>query len=142
MDSLHNTVANLDNYKPVVETSVHFGFDQADLAKKAKEALDQLAAEIPSQKHFIVVVEGGTDSVGDANYNYQLSERRASSVIQYLAEKYQAPAHKIYVIGLGKDKKVASNGSASGRAKNRRVEVRLMTNSTEAPQSASNEPQS
>jgi len=44
---------------------------------------------------------------------------------------------------LGKDKKVASNGSASGRAKNRRVDVRLMTNSTEAPQSASNgEPQS
>jgi outer membrane protein OmpA-like peptidoglycan-associated protein len=143
VDSLHNTVANLDNYKPVVETSVHFGFNQADLTKKAKEALDQLAAEIPNQKHFIVVVEGGTDSVGDANYNYQLSERRASSVIQYLAEKYQVPAHKIYVIGLGKDKKVASNGSASGRAKNRRVDVRLMRNSADAPQSASNgEPQS
>ncbi|MBI2677343.1 MAG: OmpA family protein [Candidatus Koribacter versatilis] len=143
VDSLHNTVANLDNYKPVVETSVHFGFDKADLTSKAKEALDQLAAEIPNQKHFIVVVEGGTDSVGDANYNYQLSERRASAVIQYLAERYQVPAHKIYLIGLGKDKKVASNGSASGRAKNRRVDVRLMTNSTDAPQSASSsEPQS
>ena len=143
VDSLHNAVANLDNYKPVVETSVHFGFNQADLTRKAKEALDQLGAEIPNQKHFIVVVEGGTDSVGDANYNYQLSERRASAVIQYLAEKYQVPAHKIYVIGLGKDKKAASNGSASGRAKNRRVDVRLMTNSTDAPQSASNgEPQS
>ncbi len=142
VDSLQNTVANLDNYKPVVETSVHFGFDKADLTRKAKEALDQLGAEIPNQKHYIVVVEGGTDSVGDANYNYQLSERRASAVIQYLAEKYDVPAHKIYLIGLGKDKKVASNSSANGRAKNRRVDVRLMTNSTEAPQSASANPQS
>jgi outer membrane protein OmpA-like peptidoglycan-associated protein len=141
VDTLHNTVANLDNYRPVVETSVHFGFDQANLTKKAKEALDQLAQEIPSQKHFIVVVEGGTDSVGDANYNYQLSERRASAVIQYLAEEHSLPAHKIYVIGLGKDKKAASNATAAGRAKNRRVDVRLMTNSQELPQSAS-EPQS
>ena len=142
VDSLHNTVANLDNYRPVVETSVHFGFDKADLTKKAKEALDQLAQEIPNQKHYILVIEGGTDSVGDANYNYQLSERRASSVIQYLAEEHSVPAHKIYVIGLGKDKKVASNGSASGRAKNRRVDVRLMTNTQEPAQSASTEPQS
>lgn len=142
VDSLHNTVANLDNYKPVVETSVHFGFDKADLTSKAKEALDQLGAEIPNQKHYIVVVEGGTDSVGDAGYNYQLSERRASAVIQYLAEKYDVPAHKIYLIGLGKDKKVASNSSANGRAKNRRVDVRLMTNTSEAPQSASANPQS
>src|SRR3954465_13520923 len=142
VDALHNTVANLDNYKPVVETSVHFGFDKADLTKKAKEALDQLAQEIPNQKHFIVVVEGGTDSVGDANYNYQLSERRASAVIQALAENHNVPAHKIYVIGLGKDKKVAPNSNASGRAKNRRVDVRLMTNSSDAQQSASTEPQS
>lgn len=143
VDALHNTVANLDNYRPVVETSVHFGFDQATLSKKAKEALDQLAQEIPNQKHYILVVEGGTDSTGDANYNYQLSERRASAVIQYLAEEHSIPAHKIYVIGLGKDKKVASNGSAAGRAKNRRVDVRLMTNSGESNQSAStSEPQS
>ena len=142
VETLHNTVANLDNYKPVVETSVHFGFDQANLTAKAKEALDQLATEIPNQKHYILVVEGGTDSVGDANYNYQLSERRAAAVIQYLAEEHSIPAHKIYVIGLGKDKKVASNASASGRAKNRRVDVRLMTNSQEPAQSAATEPQS
>lgn len=142
VDALHNAVANLDNYRPVVETSVHFGFDQANLTKRAKAALDQLAQEIPNQKHFIVVVEGGTDSVGDANYNYQLSERRASAVIQYLAEEHSLPAHKIYVIGLGKDKKAASNATAAGRAKNRRVDVRLMTNSQEPAQSASGEPQS
>jgi OOP family OmpA-OmpF porin len=138
-DSLASQVANLDNYRPVVETSVHFGFDKADLTSKAKKALDQLATDIPNTKHYVVVVEGSTDSVGDAQYNYQLSERRASAVIQYLASKYNVPAHKIYVIGLGKDKEVASNRDSAGRAKNRRVDVRLMTNSTEsAPTQASN----
>lgn len=125
---LTNQVVNLDNYRSVVETSVHFGFDKADLSSKAKKALDELGAEIPNTKSYIVEIEGSTDSVGDANYNYQLSQRRASSVIQYLAEQYNVPAFKIFVIGLGKDKPEASNKSASGRAKNRRVDVRLMTN--------------
>ena len=49
-------------------------------------------------------------------------------LIQYLAQNYSIPAHKFYVIGLGKDKPVASNKTDSGRAKNRRVDVRLMTN--------------
>jgi hypothetical protein len=49
-------------------------------------------------------------------------------VIQYLASKYNVPAHKIYLIGLGKDKPVDSNKTSEGRAKNRRVDVRLMTN--------------
>ena len=49
VNTLATTVANLDNYHPVVETAVHFGFAQAVLTKKAKEALDKLAAEIPNQ---------------------------------------------------------------------------------------------
>lgn len=129
IESLSNTVANLDNYHSVVETSVHFGFDKANLTSKAKEALDQLLAEVPNTKGYIVVVEGDTDSVGSEGYNYKLSERRADSVVQYLSEK-SVPAHKIYVIGLGKDKAAAPNSTKAGRAQNRRVEVRLMTNNT------------
>lgn len=130
VSSLANTVANLDNYHPVVETSVHFGFDRSDLTSKAKKALDQLGAEIGNTKSYIVVIDGNTDSVGPADYNYVLSERRADSVVQYLASKYNVPAHKLYVIGLGKDKPVEKNSSSAGRAKNRRVDVRLMTNNT------------
>jgi outer membrane protein OmpA-like peptidoglycan-associated protein len=137
--SLANTVANLDNYRPVVETTVHFGFDKANLTSKAKQALDELGQDIPNAKHYIIVVDGNTDSTGPADYNYQLSQRRSSAVIQYLAQKYDVPAHKIYVIGLGKDKPVASNASTTGRAKNRRVDVRLMTNTIEN-QTASNSP--
>src|SRR5246500_4816430 len=125
---LTNTVANLDNYHAVAETSVKFGFDKDNLTPKAKEALDQLAGSIASTKGYIIALEGGTDSVGPADYNYDLSQRRANSVIQYLATKYNVPAHKIYVIGLGKDKPVETNKTSAGRADNRRVDVRLMTN--------------
>ena len=125
---LTNTVANLDNYHAVAETSVKFGFNKDNLTPKAKEALDQLGASIASTKGYLIALEGGCDSAGPADYNYDLSQRRANSVIQYLASKYNVPAHRIYVIGLGKDKPVESNKTASGRADNRRVDVRLMTN--------------
>jgi OmpA-OmpF porin, OOP family len=128
---LTNEVANLDNYHAVAETSVKFGFNKDNLTPKAKEALDQLAGSIASTKGYIIALEGSTDSVGSESYNYDLSQRRANSVIQYLASKYNVPAHKIYVIGLGKDKPVESNKTASGRADNRRVDVRLMTNTVD-----------
>jgi OmpA-OmpF porin, OOP family len=130
VDTLQNTVANLDNYKVVTETAVHFGFNKDNLTKQAKEALDQLATDVPNTKGYIITVEGGTDSVGPADYNYDLSQRRADAVIQYLALSHNIPAHKIYLIGLGKDKPVDSNKTSEGRAKNRRVDVRLMTNTT------------
>src|SRR5258706_5964841 len=125
---LTNTGANLDNYRPVAETSVKFGFNKDNLTPKAKEALDKLAGGISSTKGYIIALEGSTDSVGSADYNYDLSQRRANSVIQYLASKYNVPAHKIYVIGLGKDKPVETNKTREGRADNHRVDVRLMTN--------------
>lgn len=126
--SLSNTVANLDNYRSVVDTTVHFGFDKYNLTSKAKEALDQLGTEIANTPHYILVVDGNTDSTGSADYNYQLSKRRADSVINYLAGKYSVPPHKIYLIGLGKDKPAAPNSTSKGRAENRRVQISLMTN--------------
>jgi outer membrane protein OmpA-like peptidoglycan-associated protein len=139
--SLTNTVANLDNYRPVVETTVHFGFDKFNLTKKAKGALDQLGSELATARHYIVVIDGNTDSVGPADYNYVLSKRRADSVIQYLVTKYNVPAHKIYLIGLGEDKPVAPNKTATGRAENRRVDVRLMTNMSEQNPTSASMPQ-
>ena len=128
VDTLTNTVINLDNYRPVVETSVHFGFNKDNLTKEAREAIDELASNVANTKGYIITVEGGTDSVGSEDYNYDLSQRRANAVIQYLASEKSIPAHKIYLIGLGKDKPVEPNTTREGRAKNRRVDIRLMTN--------------
>jgi outer membrane protein OmpA-like peptidoglycan-associated protein len=128
VDTLTNTVVNLDNYRPVADASVHFGFNRDNLTKQAKEAIDQLAASVSTTKGYIITVEGATDSVGGADYNYDLSQRRADAVIQYLASEKNIPAYKIYLIGLGKDKPVESNQTSAGRAKNRRVDIHLMTN--------------
>src|SRR5579862_3385695 len=130
VDSLQTTVANLDNYRVVTETAVQFGFNKDNLTKESKEAIDQLATNVPNTKGYIIALEGGTDSVGNADYNYALSQRRADAVVQYLASQHNIPAHKIYLIGLGKDKPVDSNKTRDGRAMNRRVDVKLMTNTT------------
>ncbi len=128
VDVLTNAVVNLDNYRPVAETAVHFGFNKDNLTPEAREAIDQLAASVATTKGYIITVEGGTDSVGSSEYNYDLSQRRANAVIQYLAAEKNVPGYKIYLIGLGKDKPVESNKTRDGRAKNRRVDIRLMTN--------------
>jgi len=136
--SLAGTVENLDNYKAISATTVLFGFDKSQLTQKDKATLDDLGGQLQNQKHYIVQVEGYTDSTGPADYNYQLSQRRADAVIQYLAQKYNVPAYKIFLIGLGKDNPVAQNTSSAGRARNRRVDVRLMENSlTESAQTSS-----
>ncbi len=129
-DSLASVVANLDNYTKVADISVNFAFNKANLSRSDKETLDQFAAQLNGQKSYILQVTGGTDSIGSAEYNYELSQRRAEAVVQYLASKYNVAPHKFYLIGIGKDQEVASNKTSSGRAKNRRVEIQLLSNMT------------
>jgi len=133
VDTLQGVVANLDNYKPLSDLSVTFGFDKSVLTKDDRAQLDQVAASLDSARGYIVVLTGGTDSVGDAQYNYQLSQRRADAVVQYLSAKFNIPPHKFYLIGIGKDDAVADNKTAAGRAQNRRVEIKLMSNMAQQP---------
>jgi outer membrane protein OmpA-like peptidoglycan-associated protein len=100
------------------------------LTKDDREQLDDFAAKLGTAKGYILEVTGGTDSTGSAEYNYELSQRRADAVVQYLASKYGIAAHRFYLIGIGKDKEVAPNTTAEGRKQNRRVQVRLLSNST------------
>jgi OmpA-OmpF porin, OOP family len=140
-DSLDSVVKGLDNYTPVANVSVTFGFDKSVLTADDRAELDSFAAQLGSQKSYILEVTGGTDSTGPAQYNYELSQRRADAVVQYLASKYGIAAHRFYLIGIGKDKEVAPNTTAEGRKQNRRVEIQLLTNmgSNQDTQSASNQ---
>jgi outer membrane protein OmpA-like peptidoglycan-associated protein len=139
-DSLDSVVKGLDQYKQVADVSVTFGFDKAMLTKDDKEQLDTFAASLGSAKSYILEVTGGTDSTGSTQYNYDLSQRRADAVVQYLAAKYGVAAHRFYLIGIGKDHEVAPNTTADGRKQNRRVEVQLLSNmSDQNPQSASSQ---
>jgi outer membrane protein OmpA-like peptidoglycan-associated protein len=136
VDTLTGVIANLDNYKQLSDVSVTFGFDKSVLTADDKAQLDQVATGLASTRGYILALTGGTDSVGDAEYNYRLSNRRAGAVVTYLATKYNIPPHKFYLIGIGKENPVADNHSRDGRAQNRRVEVKLMSNMT---QSAANQ---
>jgi outer membrane protein OmpA-like peptidoglycan-associated protein len=127
-DSLDSVVKGLDQYKQVADVSVTIGFDKAMLTTDDKGQLDSFAASLGNAKSYILEVTGGTDSTGSAQYNYDLSQRRADAVVQYLAAKYGVAPHRFYLIGIGKDQEVASNTTAEGRKKNRRVEVQLLTN--------------
>lgn len=127
-DSLDSVVKGLDSYKQVANVSVTFGFDKAALTSDDKQQLDSFAGSLGSAKSYILEVTGGTDSVGPAQYNYDLSQRRADAVVQYLATKYNIAPHRFYLIGIGKDQYVADNKTAEGRKENRRVQVQLLSN--------------
>lgn len=131
VDALSGVVANLDNYKQLSDVSVTFGFDKSVLTADDKAQLDQVASSLDKTRGYILALTGGTDSVGDAQYNYQLSNRRADAVVTYLATKYNIPPHKFYLIGIGKEDPVADNSTRAGRAENRRVEIKLMSNMTQ-----------
>ena len=138
VDTLNGVIANLDNYKPLTDVNVTFGFDKAILTAADKSQLDDVAASLSTARGYILEITGGTDSVGDAQYNYTLSQRRADAVAHYLATKYGVPPHKFYLVGIGKDQEVAANNSPAGRAQNRRVEIKVMSNMTPSTGSSSN----
>ncbi|MGB6690994.1 MAG: OmpA family protein [Terracidiphilus sp.] len=135
-DSLDSVVKGLDNYKQMADVTVNFGFDKAALTKDDRDQLDSFAAQLGSAKGYILEVTGGTDSTGPAQYNYDLSQRRADAVVQYLASKYSIPARRFYLIGIGKDQEVAPNTTREGREKNRRVQVQMLTNTGGGQQAA------
>src|SRR5579863_3616488 len=125
MDSLHNVVANLDDYKLQTSATVPFKFNQAKLSDDAKSDLDKLAQDVQPDKRFFIAVEGYTDKTGSREYNEQLSRRRADSVVEYLVAKHDIPIYRIHMVGLGQEKPVEEANTRDARAKNRRVEVKV-----------------
>ncbi len=101
-----------------------FGTDQ--LNKNGQESLKQVATELEAYPDAELLVEGHTDNIGGDEINQQISEKRASKVATTLKKDYGVK-NNISVIGKGKTEPIASNDTAEGRAKNRRVEVIVTT---------------
>ncbi len=125
--SLRNVVTNLDDYKPVAETSVQFAFGKDKLTDDAQASLDKLVTDKGNLKRFVVAVEGFTDKTGSPESNQGLSRRRAYNVVNYLVTKYDIPLFRIYVTGLGFDKPAEEGRTKAANAKNRRVEVKIFS---------------
>jgi len=124
--SVNDLRSNLDAYALQNTATVRFKFDSYQLTPEAKEALDQLAAQIKDRTNFILEIEGFADWVGKDAYNNQLTQKRADAVRRYLAEQHDIPLFRMHNLGFGEMRPVADNHTREGRAENRRVEVRLL----------------
>jgi outer membrane protein OmpA-like peptidoglycan-associated protein len=102
--------------------SVLFASSKSELLPAAQNRLNQVAEALLATKERKLTVEGHTDSRGSSSYNQVLSQQRADAVRSYIISRGY-PAGMILAQGIGKDRPVADNGNAEGRANNRRVEI-------------------
>ncbi|HEY3380629.1 MAG TPA: OmpA family protein [Vicinamibacterales bacterium] len=109
------------------EDQGNFKFGRANLPDDAKARLDQVVQQLKANPNGAYIeVEGYTDDRGPKTYNEQLGLERAESVKRYLYEQHQIPLHRISVISYGPEKPVAPNTTKEGRAKNRRVVIKVL----------------
>jgi OOP family OmpA-OmpF porin len=106
----------------VIQADALFDFDKSVLRPDGRKSLDDAVGKMKGVDLEMVIATGHTDSVGTDAYNQRLSERRAAAVKEYLVSK-GIPASKITTIGKGESQPVATNKTAEGRQKNRRVDV-------------------
>jgi len=106
----------------VIQADALFDFDKSVVRPDGKKSIDEALAKIKGVDLEMVIATGHTDSIGSDKYNQRLSERRAAAVKEYLVSK-GIPASKITTIGKGESQPVATNKTAEGRQKNRRVDI-------------------
>ncbi len=122
-------ISALDDYDVQETVAVNFKVNSAVLSPQARQQLDELATKAMDAKGYMLEVAGHTDSTGGEAKNFRLSRDRAESVIQYLAVNHKIPLRRfITPMGYGKTDAVAENTTAEGRARNRRVEVKMLLN--------------
>ena len=130
-DYANNRINGLDDFDSIKTITVHFATGKSTLGPKAKAEIDSAAAWVKTQdtKGWVMAVIGYADTTGSSQRNIDLSERRANAVIYYIVSKYKMPLNRlVQPFGYGQLEPVAENKTAAGRAKNRRVEIRLMVN--------------
>ncbi len=102
---------------------INFGHDSDKIGPAYDGEIAKAAQCINEFPGNLVFIDGHTDSQGPAEYNQQLSERRATAVKNRLVEKFDIPARRLTARGFGESKPVADNKTKEGRSQNRRVEV-------------------
>ena len=105
----------------VAAFSAYFDFDRSVVKKKYLPNVRQAADVLKANPQKAVTVAGHTDSIGSPAYNMELGRRRADAVAQLLL-KYGVPLKRMAIKSYGETQPIASNETAAGRAKNRRVE--------------------
>lgn len=130
-DYANNRINGLGDFDPIKTITVTFVTGRATVGPQAKKTIDNAAAWVRTQNRngWVVAVIGYADSTGNTARNRDLSERRAQAVIYYLVTRHKLPTHRlVQPFGYGQLEPAADNRTRAGRAKNRRVEIRLMAN--------------
>jgi len=122
-------VANIDQYKGTGQTEIRFRPGQSVLSKSAKDALDQMAEPLKSQRSYIIEVRGF--SAGHGHSAIASSQKMSDSVVRYLVLNHQIPLYRIYVTNLG-NAPVAGEAMSAKRVSGGRVEVNVLKNDLSA----------
>lgn len=124
-----NRLSEFGEFETKGGATVNFPVNSYKISAEDKEALNKLASDVANQKGYIIEVRGYADNRGTASMNEKLSEERAQAVAAYLVEECNVPMrHVITPAAMGETHAVASNETATGRAENRRVEVKVLVN--------------
>ena len=126
-----------DNITLNLPDGVTFDFGKASLKPEFYGALNGVASTLKEYDQTMIEVTGHTDSVGSDAFNQKLSEQRAEAVAQYLGAQ-GVKSERMETSGVGKRYPIADNSTDAGRAKNRRVEIRLIPLRAEGSSTASN----
>lgn len=122
-DGIKNSKKEINiNLEKYAKQQSLFEVNSDKLAESSHEGLDIVAKLLKENPNIKLKVEGHTDNIGKAEYNQQLSEKRAKSVANYLISK-GIDSSRITTEGFGFSKPIASNDTEEGRAKNRRTEL-------------------
>jgi OOP family OmpA-OmpF porin len=129
VNATNDRISALDDYVPQETTSVNFRLGSSVLTADGKTKLDAIATKALNAKGYVLEVTGFADSTGGTERNRALSQRRADAVIRYLVEQHQIPLRRIVTpYGFGETNPIADNKTRTGRAENRRVEVKVLVN--------------
>ncbi|MDJ0794979.1 MAG: OmpA family protein [Woeseiaceae bacterium] len=116
---------NGDNITLNMPGNVTFATDSSDLSPAFFDVLNSVGMVLDEYDQTVVEVAGHTDSTGTDSYNQALSERRASSVANYLRGQ-GVMGERLITVGMGERYPIANNGTVDGRQANRRVEITMV----------------
>ena len=125
--ALRGRMADIDNFNIKGTTNVFFDTGKWQLSQQAKMELCNAASQAEATNNALLLVVGYTDSVGSEDYNQTLSEKRASSVINYLQQACRWKPYRVLTpTGMAEADPLADNTTEEGKAQNRRVAVNIL----------------
>lgn len=126
-EALRGRMGDIDQYNLKGTTNVYFDTGKWQLTPAAEAQLCQTVQQAQAMDNALLLVVGYTDTVGDEDYNQELSERRAGKVVNYLQQRCRwAPYRMLTPTGMAEADPAADNTTPAGRAQNRRVSVNIL----------------